>query len=109
MGKGGCPREACGPHGLERKFGTKFRSRLIACLRPVFGYGFPSKHMLVLSLKSRSRSRCCAHPNFNLVEVRNARAYAMRLGSVHLPGEARRTRVKRSRHLPFYDPKVEGR
>ncbi|PKI59297.1 hypothetical protein CRG98_020309 [Punica granatum] len=31
-----------------------------------------------------------------------------RLGSVHLPGDARRTHVRRSRHLPFYDPRVEG-
>ncbi|PKI48743.1 hypothetical protein CRG98_030865 [Punica granatum] len=29
--------------------------------------------------------------------------------NVHLPGDARRTRVRRSRHLPFYDPKVKGR
>ncbi|PKI73754.1 hypothetical protein CRG98_005858 [Punica granatum] len=33
----------------------------------------------------------------------------MRLGSVHLLRDARRTHVRRSRHLPFYDPKVEGR
>ncbi|PKI42990.1 hypothetical protein CRG98_036615 [Punica granatum] len=32
-----------------------------------------------------------------------------RLGSVHLPGDARRTHLRRSRHLPFYDPRVEGR
>ncbi|PKI55022.1 hypothetical protein CRG98_024587 [Punica granatum] len=32
-----------------------------------------------------------------------------RLGSVHLPGDSRRTHVRRSRHLPLYDPKVEGR
>ncbi|PKI48295.1 hypothetical protein CRG98_031325 [Punica granatum] len=38
-----------------------------------------------------------------------ARAYAMWLGSVHLPGDARRTHVRNSHHLPFYDPKVEGR
>ncbi|PKI59635.1 hypothetical protein CRG98_019972 [Punica granatum] len=38
----------------------------------------------------------------------HARAYATWLGSVHLPGDARRTYVRRSRHLPFYDPKVEG-
>ncbi|PKI61329.1 hypothetical protein CRG98_018284 [Punica granatum] len=28
-------------------------------------------------------------------------AYATRLGSVHLPGDVRRTRVRRSRHLLF--------
>ncbi|PKI65349.1 hypothetical protein CRG98_014264, partial [Punica granatum] len=35
--------------------------------------------------------------------------YATRLGSIHLPGDVRRTHVRRSRHLPFYDSKVEGR
>ncbi|PKI67358.1 hypothetical protein CRG98_012255, partial [Punica granatum] len=49
----------------------------------------------------------CA-PEFNLVGARVRYAYATRLGSVHLPGDARRTHVKRSRHLPFYNPKVEG-
>ncbi|PKI50326.1 hypothetical protein CRG98_029280 [Punica granatum] len=39
----------------------------------------------------------------------HARAYATRLRSVHLPGDARQMHVRRSRHLPFYDPKVEGR
>ncbi|PKI73267.1 hypothetical protein CRG98_006344 [Punica granatum] len=43
----------------------------------------------------------CAHSNFNLVGVRNARAYAMQLGSVHLPEDVRRTHVRRSRHLLF--------
>ncbi|PKI71142.1 hypothetical protein CRG98_008440 [Punica granatum] len=38
-----------------------------------------------------------------------ARAYATRLGSVHIPGDAQRTHVRMSRYLPFYDPKVEGR
>ncbi|PKI73916.1 hypothetical protein CRG98_005680 [Punica granatum] len=51
----------------------------------------------------------CAHPNFNLVGVRNARAYATLLGSVHLPGNAQRTCVRRSHHLPFYDSEIEGR
>ncbi|PKI61955.1 hypothetical protein CRG98_017681 [Punica granatum] len=32
-----------------------------------------------------------------------------RLGSVHFPGDARRTQVRRSRHLSFYDLKVESR
>ncbi|PKI56098.1 hypothetical protein CRG98_023512 [Punica granatum] len=32
-----------------------------------------------------------------------------RSSSVGCSGNARRTRVRRSRHLPFYDPKVEGR
>ncbi|OWM83271.1 hypothetical protein CDL15_Pgr012752 [Punica granatum] len=51
----------------------------------------------------------CAHPNFVSSGHACARLNATRLGSVHLPGDARRTQVRRSRHLPFYDPKVEGR
>ncbi|PKI50337.1 hypothetical protein CRG98_029273 [Punica granatum] len=50
----------------------------------------------------------CA-PEFNLIGARMREAYATWLGSVHLPGEARRTHVRRSHHLSFYDPKVEGR
>ncbi|PKI72785.1 hypothetical protein CRG98_006814 [Punica granatum] len=53
-------------------------------------------------------SRVCA-PEFNLVGARMRAPKQTRLGSVHLPGDARRTHVRRSRHLPFYDPKVEGR
>ncbi|PKI38102.1 hypothetical protein CRG98_041508 [Punica granatum] len=53
---------------------------------------------------------CMCAPEFRLVGARNARSLnATRLGSVHLPGDARRTHVRRSRRLPFYDPKVEGR
>ncbi|PKI36463.1 hypothetical protein CRG98_043147 [Punica granatum] len=54
------------------------------------------------------RSRLCAL-EFNLVGARMRAPKQTRLGSVHLPGDARRTHVRRSRHLPFYDPKVEGR
>ncbi|PKI78386.1 hypothetical protein CRG98_001207 [Punica granatum] len=50
----------------------------------------------------------CA-PEFHLVGARMREACATRLVSVHLPGDARRTHVRRSRHLPFFDPKVEGR
>ncbi|PKI56146.1 hypothetical protein CRG98_023464 [Punica granatum] len=50
----------------------------------------------------------CA-PEFNLVGARMRAPKQTRLGSVHLPGDARRTHVRRSRYLPFYDPKVEGR
>ncbi|PKI50334.1 hypothetical protein CRG98_029270 [Punica granatum] len=50
----------------------------------------------------------CA-PEFYLVGACMREAYATRPGSVHLPGGARWTHVRRSRHLPFYDPKVEGR
>ncbi|PKI53382.1 hypothetical protein CRG98_026222 [Punica granatum] len=57
---------------------------------------------------AREKDGHCAHPNFNLVGVRNARAYETQLGSVHLPRDARRTHVRRSRHLSFYDPKVES-
>ncbi|PKI67253.1 hypothetical protein CRG98_012359 [Punica granatum] len=51
--------------------------------------------------------RLCA-PEFNLVEARMRAPKQTRLGSVHLPGDARRTHVRRSRHLPLYDPKVKG-
>ncbi|PKI60861.1 hypothetical protein CRG98_018734 [Punica granatum] len=53
-------------------------------------------------------AKLCA-PEFNLVGACMRDAYATRLLSIHLPGDARRTQVRRSRHLPFYDPKVEGR
>ncbi|PKI79285.1 hypothetical protein CRG98_000299 [Punica granatum] len=45
----------------------------------------------------------CAHLNFNLVGARNARTYAMRFGSVHLPGDTQRTHMRMNRHLPIYD------
>ncbi|PKI31818.1 hypothetical protein CRG98_047791, partial [Punica granatum] len=48
---------------------------------------------------SSVESPSCAHPNFNLVGARMREANATRLGSVHLPGDARRTRMRRSRHL----------
>ncbi|PKI45536.1 hypothetical protein CRG98_034054 [Punica granatum] len=51
----------------------------------------------------------CAHPNFISSGHAMRAPNATRLGSVHIPGEARRTHVRRSRHLSFYDPKVEGR
>ncbi|PKI35024.1 hypothetical protein CRG98_044585 [Punica granatum] len=51
----------------------------------------------------------CAHPNFVSSEHTCVRLNATRLGSVHLPKDARRTHVRRNRHLPFYDPKVKGR
>ncbi|PKI54146.1 hypothetical protein CRG98_025462 [Punica granatum] len=54
------------------------------------------------------RDGICAHPNFVSSGNACARLNATRLGSVHLPGNARRTHMRRSRHLPFYDPKVEG-
>ncbi|PKI48236.1 hypothetical protein CRG98_031369 [Punica granatum] len=66
------------------------------------------------SLESPSHSKydlcgkLCA-PEFNLVGARMRAPKQTRLGSVHLPGDVRRTHVRRSRHLPFYDPKVEGR
>ncbi|PKI71901.1 hypothetical protein CRG98_007706 [Punica granatum] len=53
-------------------------------------------------------AKLCA-PEFNLVGARMRAPKQTRLGSVHLPGDARWTHVRRSRHLPFYDPKVEGR
>ncbi|PKI49384.1 hypothetical protein CRG98_030218 [Punica granatum] len=40
-------------------------------------------------------------PEFYLVGARMRETYSTRLGSVHLPGDARRTHVRRSRHLLF--------
>ncbi|PKI74108.1 hypothetical protein CRG98_005487 [Punica granatum] len=73
-----------------------------------------------LSRMPLKRARTCRSPwkavkcqvcalEFNLVGARMREAYATRLGSIHRPGDARRAHVRRSRHLPFYDPKVEGR
>ncbi|PKI49211.1 hypothetical protein CRG98_030400 [Punica granatum] len=45
-------------------------------------------------------AKLCA-PEFYLVGARMREAYATRLGSVHLPGDARRTHVRRSHHLLF--------
>ncbi|PKI41255.1 hypothetical protein CRG98_038367 [Punica granatum] len=50
----------------------------------------------------------CAHLNFVLSGM-YACAYATRLESAHLSRDARRTYVRRSLHLPFYDPNVESR
>ncbi|PKI51412.1 hypothetical protein CRG98_028208 [Punica granatum] len=65
--------------------------------------------MLSKPIMNKLPIRVCAHPNFVSSGHACARLNATRLGSVHLPGDARRTHVRRSRHLPFYDPKVEGR
>ncbi|PKI40454.1 hypothetical protein CRG98_039158 [Punica granatum] len=46
-----------------------------------------------------------AHPNFNLVRVRMHVPTQRGLGVSTFTG----TRVRRSRYLPFYGPKVEGR
>ncbi|PKI68869.1 hypothetical protein CRG98_010724 [Punica granatum] len=45
-------------------------------------------------------AKLCA-PEFHLVGARMRGAYAMQLGSVHLPRDARRTHVRRSRHSSF--------
>ncbi|PKI65027.1 hypothetical protein CRG98_014582 [Punica granatum] len=45
-------------------------------------------------------AKLCA-PEFYLIGARMREAYATRLGGVHLPGDARRTRMRRSRHLLF--------
>ncbi|PKI37770.1 hypothetical protein CRG98_041839, partial [Punica granatum] len=54
-----------------------------------------SRHSLFTTRRSRAvespGSRVCA-PEFHLVGTRMREAYATRLGSVHLPGDARRTR-----------------
>ncbi|PKI40923.1 hypothetical protein CRG98_038688 [Punica granatum] len=51
--------------------------------------------------KSMNQSPSCAHLNFNIVGARMCTPNATRLGSVHLPGGARRTHVRRSRHYLF--------
>ncbi|PKI41328.1 hypothetical protein CRG98_038281 [Punica granatum] len=63
---------------------------------------------LALRLSTMHVAKLCA-PEFRLVGARVRSPNATRLRSVHLPGDARRTHVRKSRHLPFYDPKVEGR
>ncbi|PKI65930.1 hypothetical protein CRG98_013679 [Punica granatum] len=84
--------------------------------RSVVARGFI--HNLVCSRGARNKPPRCWQLNEDMHIVRTrissrrgtrARVYATRLGSVHLPGDARRTHVRRSRHLPFYNPKVEGR
>ncbi|PKI72889.1 hypothetical protein CRG98_006757 [Punica granatum] len=53
-------------------------------------------------------AKLCA-PEFHLVGACMRRAYATRLGRVHLPGDARRTRVRRSHHLLFTTPNEDAR
>ncbi|OWM89020.1 hypothetical protein CDL15_Pgr017636 [Punica granatum] len=69
------------------------------------GDGFEGVEREVFIVPVRTRSA----PEFHLVGARMRAPKQTRLGSVHLPGDARRTHVRRSRHLPFYDPRVEGR
>ncbi|PKI78939.1 hypothetical protein CRG98_000673 [Punica granatum] len=45
-------------------------------------------------------AKLCA-PEFNLVGAHMREAYAMRPGSIHLPGDARQTHVRSGRHLLF--------
>ncbi|PKI63067.1 hypothetical protein CRG98_016518 [Punica granatum] len=59
--------------------------------------------------KYSQRSRQAVRTRISSRRSAHVRAYATRLGSVHLPGDTRQTRVRRSRHLPFYNPEVEGR
>ncbi|PKI52412.1 hypothetical protein CRG98_027193 [Punica granatum] len=59
-------------------------------------------------IRTSGVAKLCAL-EFYLVEARMRAPKQMRLESVHLPGDAQRMHVRRSRHLPFYDPKVEGR
>ncbi|PKI49663.1 hypothetical protein CRG98_029908 [Punica granatum] len=68
---------------------------------------FPSSGCEI-SLSLRGRISLCA-PEFRLVGARMRALNTTRLGSVHLPGDVRRTHVRMSRHLPFYDPKIKGR
>ncbi|PKI74110.1 hypothetical protein CRG98_005489 [Punica granatum] len=72
------------------------------------GKGFEGFNLRVRGVLFPSRScdccfpfcRVCA-PEFYLVGARMREAYVTRLGSVYLPGDARRTHVRRSRHLLF--------
>ncbi|PKI46430.1 hypothetical protein CRG98_033182 [Punica granatum] len=50
---------------------------------------------------TRTERAILCTPEFHLVGARMREACATRLGSVHLPGDGRRTRVRRSRHLLF--------
>ncbi|PKI51572.1 hypothetical protein CRG98_028034 [Punica granatum] len=59
-----------------------------------------SRYESVLGFRVICNLHLCA-PEFNLVEARMHEAYATRLGSVHLPGDARRMHVRRSHHLLF--------
>ncbi|PKI49214.1 hypothetical protein CRG98_030403 [Punica granatum] len=76
-----------------------------ACMRAPMRVHIRS--LLNLSPSSIVRTRM-----WTLVETRITRFWIARLGSVHLPVwtcEGRDTRERRSRHLLFYYPKVEGR
>ncbi|PKI67521.1 hypothetical protein CRG98_012105 [Punica granatum] len=48
------------------------------------------------------------HTRISSRQGTNVRSYTMWLGSVHLPGDARWTLVRRSRHLPFLRPGGRG-
>ncbi|PKI70853.1 hypothetical protein CRG98_008744 [Punica granatum] len=70
-----------------------------------------------VTLHHLPQRRCREHSPIIVLTVRtrisshrgtHARAYTMRLVSVHLPRDARQTHL-RSRHLPFYDPEIEAR
>ncbi|PKI72880.1 hypothetical protein CRG98_006748 [Punica granatum] len=58
---------------------------------------------------SPAESPSCTDPNVDSRRGPHVRFWISWLGSVYLPGDAERIRLRRSRHLPFYDPKVEGR
>ncbi|PKI65005.1 hypothetical protein CRG98_014590 [Punica granatum] len=72
------------------------------------GEGFGESNLQInvvlrsVSIEESLRPQCmlCAL-EFHLLRACIARAYATRLGSVHLPRDTRRTCVRRSRHLPF--------
>ncbi|PKI67431.1 hypothetical protein CRG98_012181 [Punica granatum] len=66
------------------------------CIRPILSPNF------CLGREMRDNlARYLCKPEFNLVGARMHKAYATRLGSIHLPGDARRTHVRKSRHLLF--------
>ncbi|PKI78417.1 hypothetical protein CRG98_001190 [Punica granatum] len=70
------------------------------CQHDLFPYSGPVARG-ISDARSPVESPNCAHPNFNLVGVRMRDTNATRLGSVHLPEDARWTHVRRSRHYLF--------
>ncbi|PKI57235.1 hypothetical protein CRG98_022380 [Punica granatum] len=85
---------------LLGKFVANFVCRCF--VRPVSGYAFPMKGRRILLSRAIGAHAC--GPRRDEIQSRrctHARAYAMRLESVHLPEDARRRHRKRSRHYLF--------
>ncbi|PKI71090.1 hypothetical protein CRG98_008514 [Punica granatum] len=102
-----CPENSSG-HSQLGKTDSKtlhgFPSNLRGAQKAIFSEDpYPEDHF-----GGNLTSDVCA-PEFHLIGARTRAPKQTRLGSIHLPGDARRTHVRRNRHSPFYDPKVEGR